>query len=938
MTDWRFKIFAYLHDPPDKPFALGRDKGHAAWGRELACMIADPPDPGWDELIQQADRLASGADRSIMLPRTKPSLRDLRHPLSGQRVDLSIAGEIGHEAEEQARQALLEEFRELEILKSDPAAAFIALWCILPRRLRSRRGQHELGALWDWIPAETRMPNHAISVHQSLTSALASILKEGDEPALLSFSIGPVQKFISAARRTSDLWGGSALLSSALLQALIPVATQIGPDHILFPNLRRTDAFLRWILKESKWKDSLGPLLTMPAPGMEVPGGLPNRFLAVIPSSSAGRIAAQCEQSVRDWWRSQARIAAAALEEKVPELQGFRTMAEEQADAFLQVFWAATPWPAAKKIALDDEACARASWIRHAILPESTVKFIEASAAQRRDCPTSAFIPNGGLLYAAAYESVETLVGAAKLTRLPSARPEEGLKCSLCGERGVFPGKSSFEEQKEAWRSGASHLHRKGDLRRGEALCGVCWTKRYFGRQSQIVPSTAEIAALPFKMRVLQNFDRLEAQVSALITALQHNAPRFLNAYVAPAMLGDKQQGGLHGAFAGASGEILLGYPREKKELEEETGAEIPEVVFDCVANLRRAARKINISPPRPYLAVLILDGDEMGKWLSGAKNRALREYLSEEAIADLSAQAANDYLDIRWPMTPAMHSSFSEACAVFSQRTALRTMHEDGMPAFLVYSGGDDALALIPTGCDDPNTVEELATQAAFNLRMRFSGHVRREGTCDVPDPDTQSGFVLDSEGLSLAFGKDATASAGIAVFHYKWPLGRALQEARNAEEYAKESLGRDALAISILRRSGQTTFTGMKFFAREKRSAIPSFQKLSHAFAFDILSPRFLSEVRARLEAFSGGLGENELLNLAAPIITQAMKDHCHDASKLYELNEASNDLRNAATSSHCRPGDAKKARIPADLQHLRRWIDLIDAAAFLGRGEEA
>jgi CRISPR-associated protein Cmr2 len=48
---------------------------------------------------------------------------------------------------------------------------------------------------------------------------------------LLAISIGPVQEFISAARRTRDLWFGSYLLSEICKAA----AEAIGPKYLIFP-------------------------------------------------------------------------------------------------------------------------------------------------------------------------------------------------------------------------------------------------------------------------------------------------------------------------------------------------------------------------------------------------------------------------------------------------------------------------------------------------------------------------------------------------------------------------------------------------------------------------------------------------------------------------------------------------------------------------------
>jgi CRISPR-associated protein Cmr2 len=939
MPDWRLKIFAYLHDPPDKPFALGRGQGHAAWGRELAKRLAGDPDPRWDDLIKRADWLASGADRSAMLPEQRATLDDLRHPLSGMGIDLSRYGEIGPEAREGARAALDEEFEHLAAVGDDPAAAFVALWGLLPHRLRRRRGRHELGALWDLLPAETRMPNHPISAHQSLVSALAAVLHAEEEAALLGFSIGPVQSFIAQARRTSDLWGGSALLSRALLEAVGPVVEEAGPDHIVFPALRRSAPFLDWLLSESPWAARLSGLDTKPREGASR-GALPNRFLAVLPISTANGLARRCEERVRAWWEEEASTAARELEGQEAGLAGFADLAREQVRAFLTVTWAVTPWPLATRIhdGAADDACRRAAWARGGVLPPTTRGFIERGSRPRQEQTVRAFAPNGGALYGACYDAADTLVSSVKRTRPVTTRREDGLKCSLCGERGVVPGPATFREQARVWARVRARLAERGALRRGEGLCGVCWTKRRIGFEEKRVPSTAEVAASPFKRRVLDHLGLLDHEVTRLCDAVER-AGRWGHAYVVPDLLSFKERGGLAARFASVEGELLLAHPREDRAPDDEE--EIAAEVLRATAELRRAAaNKCGIVPARPYLAVLVMDGDEMGRWLSGEKQLQLREYLSGRARGELEAAGAGSYLSMTWPMTPALHAAFSEACAVFSQGTAPRTLHEDGLPGFLVYAGGDDVLAFTPVGCHDPAHRVEISTEIALRLRLRFSGHVRRDGGRDVIDPTSDAGWVLSpSEGLSLAFGHYVTASAGLAVFHHRWPLGRALAEARNAEHFAKEGLGRDALAISILRRSGQVTRTGLRFGT--DRMAIRSLQTLCHAFAFDRLSPRFLGEIRKQLAGFRGGLEAGRLMALAAPLVGQAVGDHFQGDQEedLAALRTALNDLAAAAVAP---PGagvsdDNTDRRRQDDRKRLERWLDLIEAAVFLGRGEE-
>jgi len=52
---------------------------------------------------------------------------------------------------------------------------------------------------------------------------------------LLALTVGPVQQFIAAARRTRDLWFGSYLLSEISKAAAKAVADEVGIDALIFP-------------------------------------------------------------------------------------------------------------------------------------------------------------------------------------------------------------------------------------------------------------------------------------------------------------------------------------------------------------------------------------------------------------------------------------------------------------------------------------------------------------------------------------------------------------------------------------------------------------------------------------------------------------------------------------------------------------------------------
>src|SRR5690606_19650062 len=100
------------------------------------------------------------------------------------------------------------------------------------------------------LPADTRTPDHSIWSHLDMVSALAGAMHDGDRPALVAVSFGPVQGFIAQGRSISDLWAGSHLLSSLAWEGMRTVCESLGPDAILFPQLRGVAIVDRWFYQQ----------------------------------------------------------------------------------------------------------------------------------------------------------------------------------------------------------------------------------------------------------------------------------------------------------------------------------------------------------------------------------------------------------------------------------------------------------------------------------------------------------------------------------------------------------------------------------------------------------------------------------------------------------------------------------------------------------------
>lgn len=159
---------------------------------------------------------------------------------------------------------------------------------------------------------------------------------------------------------------------------------------------------------------------------------------------------------------------------------------------------------------------------------------------------------------------------------------------------------------------------------------------------------------------------------------------------------------------------------------------------------------------PLPYYALLHADGDNMGK------------------VIDATTTITG-------------HQEISRALSGFADR--VREIVEDTHSGALIYAGGDDVLALLPL-----HTVLACAKELADRFRKEMQKY-----TAPVDKDDPSLGTV------------NPTLSAGIAVCHHIEPLSDALELARQAEKQAKAVPGKDALAVTVSKRSGvDRTVTG--------------------------------------------------------------------------------------------------------------------------------
>lgn len=329
-VDWHELLRVWMHDPVNKALDI---RGHEARAARYASRAL-----GWDVTSREikssaslGDQLAAIAERIPMPTAGRHGERavgpedgriEVRHPVSA-RGDVLVG-------------LALDENKVIETidgivanLPDDPRLRFLALWRLLPERLE--------GALAR-LPADTRVPDHTLIQHSDIASGLWASSR-GRGRAYLSLSIGPVQRFIAAARSVRDLWSGSAMLSWLTFQGIRPVLEQLGPTALVYPALRGNPLMDLWLCDQAGLEN-----IVHPSKQARRSPSIPNRFVALVPGEQAQAMAEACAEQVERAWHDLATEVCARLDPYLVNMD--RDWAERwqaQVDRFFEVKTAVLP-------------------------------------------------------------------------------------------------------------------------------------------------------------------------------------------------------------------------------------------------------------------------------------------------------------------------------------------------------------------------------------------------------------------------------------------------------------------------------------------------------------------------------------------------------------------------------------------------------------------
>ena len=555
------------------------------------------------------------------------------------------------------------------------------------------------------------------------------------------FTLGPVQGFVAQARRTRDFWAGSFLLSWLSAVAMKSVQEQTGDKHcIKFPEADAT--FLEYI----------SGIQTGNKPTQ---GSVPNRFKAEVPLDFK---AENVTQSVQEAWEALAKLIFSKDLEKQAN-DNTRKIWQRQLENFWDISWVL-------------------------VTKEENKEENSAALDQRKNWRS--YVPS----------------------------IEAGVKCMMM----------------DGWQelSGIETPHSKGlenfwsplqkqmqnDLREGEHLCAMAFIKRRFvwcfddlnqrmpdgwtlsgWELPKVVPSVAYLAGAHWLEQVIEQAD--ESMFEQYYQQAYQLSEKNLNEWRTRLYCIERLKGiapeNAFNKWTSLDGNVFHPTVLENVNTYPDT---------QQAAKTQQALKKLNqhvkekllaqdksFMPASPFYAVLMMDGDSLGKHMSGGKET---------------------------------QSNITKALEMFTKKVQQLVEKHSG---FLIYAGGDDVLAILPL---------EDALPCAVTLRSHYN-HCFNE--TDIPT--TLSGAIeyvhikipltkalFDAHHLLDDIAKDKTGRDSIAVRVQK-PGGLTLEWSQPWEiALDKKGVVIDQLAEQFRKeQTGDALFSSKFFFKIRER--------------FDLLNP---------------------------------------------------------------------------------------------------
>lgn len=620
--------------------------------------------------------------------------------------------------------------------------------------------------------------------------------------SIFQFTLGPVQGFVSQARRTRDFWAGSFILSWLSGVAMACIKEQGGNIEFPLPD----DDYLKWLTTGTGEK-------------RPQQGSIPNRFKAVQATVPRDFHPEWVSEAVRGAWRALAEaVWQGDLEGRVGDAT--RVIWERQINQFWELSW---------------------------VLSEQE----EGNLLDRR-----------------------------KNWRSSVAPAEPGHKCMMMDGWQELSGvlKTNMGDVNAFWKklraSGKKGM--QTDLRDSEHLCALAFVKRRFARYFESVnyampdgktrifgwkvpssvPSTSFLAAAPWIAEAIEKAPHAfaafhaEAQKLSSYSEADHigGESEFEVDISCVSKAANAQAANqFRRLWAGLDGQLY--FPTVLQNAKQYPDQQQANRVVRALNALKDAAGITHL--PAPYYAILLMDGDQLGKHMGDKEKQA----------------------------------PISEALNAFTKNAGKIVRDHNG---FLIYAGGDDVLALFP--------LEHALSGAAAlqkDYRAMFKEHTKGKvdstlsGAIEYVHIRTPLTIALkDSHKLLDDIAKDKTGRNAIAIrvqkpsglaAEWSMPWEKALVDYENGH-----TLHLEELAKTFAAQSEEDGAFSNKFFFRAKQ-LIESYPKMEQAALEKLLLAEYLHSFGRSSKTLSDG--EQKAL--------EKLRDQCQnwqrpEAGKAAEINK--------------------------------------------------
>jgi CRISPR-associated protein Cmr2 len=403
---------------------------------------------------------------------------------------------------------------------------------------------------------------------------------------------------------------------------------------------------------------------------------------------------------------------------------------------------------------------------------------------------------------------------------------ENGEKSTISGEREALHGN---QRPRQFWQQLAAEIIKMRlatEIKTGggERLDAIDTVKRFAYRTKvlreknidAVFPSTSSVATATFVEQLLQHEQEINKAVLDRWLKATEEPLDTMTAKMIPYLETKAEENHSRRKILKRDGDCYFPETFTAQRLEKDYGFQPGKEAEErakqgqiALANLFRETSSLAITRPTPYYAMIQMDGDKMGTLLGKVKDK-------EE------------------------HKGISGALSRFSRNHAPELV-ERQYPGRLIYAGGDDVFALAPLARDIKDVSSgEIVT--VLNLVDRLQRQYVDDVRPKVKDVESQ---------------QKVTASIGVAIAHHYTSLSYVRRVSKDAEARAKKHYGRNALVVTIMRRSGEQTQVGCKWhydgLAKEAQP-IHLFTEFYRLLREDIISPKciytLLEEARNLLE----------------------------------------------------------------------------------------